>query len=156
MIQAYGKLVEEFEKELHKIDVEFLSDPLFESLLPMDLNKKTETSMTFLKDFIGNLKDYMLTIKPEKNATIEQSYNEVIQRFENFNDVLLQETEDPKTNSRLAIEELRDAISRGKDFLDLSKEIRDSPSPIIQEVSKLREVYQTKEYLSNKIGRAHV
>jgi hypothetical protein len=51
-------------------------------------------------------------------------------------------------NSRIAFEELRKAMTEGSSFLDLAKEVKNSPSEGITTILKLKEVYDSKEYLS--------
>jgi hypothetical protein len=86
-------------------------------------------------------------MKPEKNPVIKQFFKATIQPLNVFKEVLFRKTPDPLANSKLALEALRKAMNGGNNFLDLAKNIRDNPSPIIQEILKLREVYETKEYL---------
>jgi len=46
-------------------------------------------------------------------------------------------------NSRLAFEQLRGAVVDGSEFLLLVKEVRDNPSPLIDEVLRLREALES-------------
>jgi len=145
--QEYNQQIDEFERVLQKVAIDISSDNISESLSPKDLWSKAETSVTIIKELAYNFKESMLIMKPEKNPVIKQLFKATIQPLTAFKEVLFRKTENPLANSKLALEQLRKSMEGGNSFLDLAKEIRDNPSPGIQEILKLREVYETKEYL---------
>jgi hypothetical protein len=110
--------------------------------------EKIEPSILLLKELAENVKEVTLIMKPEKTAVIEQLFEATTQPLNTFKEILFQESEDPLINSRLALVDLRKAMTGGSEFLDLAKEIRDKPSPLIQDILLLKEVYATKEYLA--------
>ena len=145
--QEYNEQIDEFERELQKVSIDISSGNISESISPEDLWSKAETSVTLFKELTKNLREIMFIMKPEKNPIIKQVFKATIQPLNAFKEILFRKTPDPLANSKLAIEALRKAMDEGNNFLDLAKDIRDNPSPIIQEILKLREVYETKEYL---------
>ena len=145
--QEYNQQIDEFERVLQKVAIDISSDNISESLSPKDLWSKAETSVTIIKELAYNFKESMLIMKPEKNPVIKQLFKATIQPLNAFKEVLFRKTENPLANSKLALEQLRKSMEGGNSFLDLAKEIRDNPSLGIQEILKLREVYETKEYL---------
>jgi len=62
----------------------------------------------------------------------------------NRKEVLLQNTQDPLANSRLAFEQLRKALTDGSDLLLLLREVRDDPSPLIEAILTLKKTSETK------------
>jgi hypothetical protein len=86
----------------------------------------------------------MLILKPEKANTIRVMAKNFTQALTNFKEILLQNTPDPSANSRLAFEQLRKALTDGSDFLFLMREIRDTPSPLINAILNFRKASETK------------
>ena len=148
LYQDYSQQIDESEKVLQKIAQDISSGIISESLTPRDLWDKTETSIFLLKELAENVKEITFIMKPEKTAVIEQLFKATTQPLNTFKEILFQEDKDPNINSRLALVELRKAMANGSDLLDLAKEIRDTPSPLIKDILLLKEVYATKEYLA--------
>ncbi|MCK4952189.1 hypothetical protein KAS14_00170 [Candidatus Bathyarchaeota archaeon] len=148
LYQDYSQQIDESEKVLQKIAQDISSGIISEILPPRNLWDKIETSIFLLKELAENVKEVTLIMKPEKTAVIEQLFEATTQPLNTFKETLFRESKDPLNNSRLALVELRKAMTGGSDFLDLAKEIRDKPSPLIQDILLLKEVYATKEYLA--------
>lgn len=148
LYQDYSRPIDESEKVLQKIAQDISSGIISEILPPMNLWEKIEPSILLLKELAENVKEVTLIMKPEKTAVIEQLFEDTTQPLNTFKETLFRESEDPLINSRLALVELRKAMTGGSEFLDLAKEIRDKPSPLIQDILLLKEVYATKEYLA--------
>jgi hypothetical protein len=142
--EDFSRQISEFEEVLEKLAKEITEVVLLERLPPMDLWAKCEACVTRLKDLAQNSRDSMLTLKPEKAFTIEQHCKAFVQALTNFKDILFQKSADPLANSRLAFEQLREALNKGSDFLVLMKEIRQKPSSVIDAVLKLREAVESK------------
>ena len=148
LYQDYSRPIDESEKVLQKIAQDISSGIISEILSPMNLWEKIEPSILLLKELTENVKEVTLIMKPEKTAVIEQLFEATTHPLNTFKETLFRESEDPLINSRLALVELRKAMTGGSEFLDLAKEIRDKPSPLIQDILLLKEVYATKEYLA--------
>ncbi|MCW4020467.1 MAG: hypothetical protein NWF14_04475 [Candidatus Bathyarchaeota archaeon] len=144
----YGLNIAEFEELLQRITANMTSGLFFEKLPPRELWKKSEADVTALQSLAAQLRDSMLVLKPEKAPTIEKRTEVLLQPLTSFKERLFQKSDDPLVNSRLALDELRKAVMEGSSFLDLVKEIKQSPSESISAVLKLKEVYDAKEYLS--------
>ncbi|MBX5327662.1 MAG: hypothetical protein ACQXXH_01450 [Candidatus Bathyarchaeia archaeon] len=145
MIQEeFGKLSKEFEENLQHLATDITTGVLFERLPPMDLWKRAETLTTRLKELAESCKERMLVLKPEQATAIEERFNAFSQGLTNFRDILFQNSADPLANSRLAFDQLRHAVVEGSEFLMQIREVKDNPSPLINEVLRLREVLEAK------------
>lgn len=142
--KEFSRKVGEFEETLQKLATDITTGTLFERLPPMELWSSTEQLVTRLKGLAEDLNELMLILKPEKAHTIQQRFKAVAQSLTTFKNILFQKSNDPLANSRLAFEQLRNAVTDGSEFLVLMREIRDAPSPAIDAILRLREVSETK------------
>ena len=149
MIGDFDRRISEFEKLLQKMATEITSGVIFERLLPMDLWRKAEESVTTLRSLTERLTESMLVLKPEMTPTIERRFRAVLQPLDEFKEILFRKSDNPMENSRLALEQLRKAVMGASDLLQLAKGIRGDPSRGIMEVIRLKEVSKTKEYLAS-------
>ena len=134
----------EFEEIIQKIASDVASGAIFEKLPPSELLKKTEHYVDNLKDLATESKEIMMILKPEKAYTIKALCKNFNQILTTFKDILLQNSPDPLANSRLAFEQLRKALTDGSDLLLLMRDIRDSPSPLMDALITLKEASETK------------
>ncbi len=144
----YVQRINEFENALERVADAIPREAIFERTPPKDLWSGIEAPIALLKNLAEALKASMLILKPEKTQNIERLFEGIIQPLNVFKEMLFQKSSDPIANSRGALEHLRRAMVGGYDFLVLAKEIRDNPSPAIEEILKLREIYGAKEYIS--------
>ena len=149
MVQAlvkreFTEKISEFEEVLQKVASDIASGALFEKLPPSELLNKTEEYINRLKDLTISIEELMLILKPEKAYMIKAVCKNFTQTLTTFKDVLLQNTQDPLANSRLAFEQLRKALTDGSDFLFLMREVRDDPSPLIEAMLALKKASETK------------
>jgi len=144
----YVQNISEFENALEQVEAAIPREAIFERTPPKDLWNGLEAPTTLLKNLAEKFKANMLILKPEKTQTIEKLFEGVIQPLNACKETLFQKSTDPIANARHAVEHLRKAMVGGYDFLVLAKEIRDNPSPAIEEILKLREIYGAKEYIS--------
>ena len=148
LIADYGQSVSQFEELLQKITSSMTTGIVFERLPPSELWRRSEADVTSLQSLAERLRDLMLMLKPEKVPTVRKRTEALLKPLSSFREILFRGSEDPLSDSRLALEELRKAVMEGSGFLDLAKEVRKKPSEGITEVLKLKEVYDAKEYLS--------
>jgi hypothetical protein len=148
VIEDYGLNIGLFEERLQKIEANITGGLVYEKLSPSDLWKRSETDVTSLQKMAEQLKESMLLLKPEKAPSIERCTGALLQPLSIFRETLFRESDDPLADSKFALEELRRAIKEGSNFLDSAKEIMKNPSENILTVLRLKEVYDTKEYLS--------
>jgi len=142
--EEFRQQVSEFEEILQKLATDIASGVLFERLQPQELWNKTKDSTTRLIELTESLRRLMLILKPERAPAIEQHFKNVSQTLTTFKEILFQKTAEPFTNSRLAFEQLRKAVADGSDFLVLMREVKDSPSKLIDTVLRLREASEAK------------
>ncbi len=147
-IEDFGLSISQFEETLQKITANMTSGVILEKLKPSDLWKRSEAEVTSLQKLALHLKELMLVFKPEKTLTIERRTRALVQPLGSFKEILFRKSDDPLTNSKLALEELRKAVVEGSNLLDLAKEVKRQPSESLSAVLKLKEVYDAKEYLS--------
>jgi hypothetical protein len=140
----FTEKISEFEEALQKVASDIASGVLFEKLPPSELLNKTEDYINRLKDLTISIKELMLILKPEKAYVIKSMCKNFTQTLTTFKDVLLQNTQDPLANSRLAFEQLRKALTDGSDLLFLLREVRDNPSPLIEAILTLKKASETK------------
>jgi hypothetical protein len=133
----------EFEQLLEKIATAIASGVFSEKLPPSKLLEKTENYINRLSELATNNQESVLLLKPEKTLTIKAKYEKLSQTLTTFKDILLQNTSDPVANSRLAFEQLRKALTDGSDFLFLTREVRDNPSPLISRMLGFKELAKT-------------
>jgi len=140
----FTEKISEFEEALQKVASDIASGVLFDKLPPSELLNKTEDYINRLKDLTISIKELMLILKPEKAYVIKSMCKNFTQTLTTFKDVLLQNTQDPLANSRLAFEQLRKALTDGSDLLFLLREVRDNPSPLIEAILTLKKASETK------------
>lgn len=148
LIADYGQSVSQFEELLQKITSSMTTGIVFERLPPSELWKRSEADVTSLRSLAERLRDFMLMLKPERVPTVRKRTEALVKPLKSFREILFRGSEDPLSDSRLALEELRKAVVEASDLLDLAKEVKRKPSESITEVLKLKEVYDAKEYLS--------
>jgi hypothetical protein len=147
LIEDFAVNINQFEELLQKISTNITSGTFSERLAPSDVWKKSEADVTASRKLAEQMKKSMLVLKPEKAPTIEKRSTAFLQPLSIFKEMLTKKGEQAP-NSAMAIEELRNAMTEGSSFLDLAKEVKNSPSEGIATVLKLKEVYDSKEYLS--------
>ena len=141
--------INEFEEILQKLASAIASGNLSEKLSPQDLLQKTEHYVNRLTTLSTTTEESMLVLKPEKADTIKVKTKNLTQTLTTFKNILVQNTPDPLANSRLAFEQLRKALTDGSDCLLLMREIRGSPSPLINAVLTFKKASETKGSVVN-------
>ncbi len=148
VFEDFASNISQFEELLQKITASMTTGLVFEKLPPVELWKRSEADVTGLQSLAGHLRELMLTLKPEKAPTIRRRTQALLQPLNSFRETLFRRSDDPLASSKLAIEELRKAVVEGSNLLELAKEIHEKPSESISAVLRLKEVYDSKEYLS--------
>ncbi|MFQ6094884.1 MAG: hypothetical protein ACE5NN_01960 [Candidatus Bathyarchaeia archaeon] len=146
--ENFRRDINEFENLLQKIATDITGGVIFERLPPNEIWNRSESSVTTLQNLAERIRETMLLLKPERTSTIEMRIKAVLDPLRVFKETLFKKTEDPVSNARLALEELRRSVMEGSDLVELAKDVERNPSEVITEVLKLREVYGAKEYLS--------
>jgi len=136
--------ISELEQLLQRIASAIASGVLSERLPPSKLLESTENYVNRLAELAASNQESMLILKPEETPTIKVKYKNLAQTLTTFKDILLQNTSEPVANSRLAFEQLRKALTDGSDFLFLTREVRDYPSPLISHMLGLKKISETK------------
>ena len=147
LIEDFSVNLSKFEELLQEISASTTSGVISERMSPSDIWKKSEADVTTLWNLAEQIKKSMLILKPEKASTIEKRSATMLQSLSKFKEFLFKKGEQA-LNSKLALDELRRAMIEGSSLLDLAKEIKNNPSEGIVAILKLKEVYDSKEYLS--------
>lgn len=142
--EEFDAKIHEFEEVLQKIATDIASGALVEKLQPSELLEKTDNYVSRLRALAADGEELMLVLKPEKAFTIKSVSRNFTQTLTTFKDILLQNTSDPLANSRLAVEQLRKALTDGSDFLFLMREVRDHPSPLMEGIIAFKKASETK------------
>jgi len=142
--EEFEEKIREFEEVLQKVASEIASGVVSEKLPSSELLTKTEHDIDRMKDLATNSEEIMLVLKPEKAPTVKSKCKNLTQTLTTFKEILLQNTQDPLANARLAFEQLRKALSDGSDFLFLMREVRDNPSPLIDTIITFKKASETK------------
>jgi uncharacterized coiled-coil protein SlyX len=146
-MEDFAANMNRFEELLQKVTTDTASGIVSEHLSPSEIRKRSADDVASLRSLAEQLKQSMLILKPERALTIEKCAAAMIQSLSNFIELLAKKPED-LPNSKLALEELRRAVTEGSNLLDLAKEIKKKPSETIATILKLKEIYDAKEYLS--------
>jgi len=149
IIEDFGRDINEFENLLQKIATDMASGVIFERLPPPEIWNRSESSVNSLQNLAKQIRETMLLLKPEETSVTEKRFKAVLNPMNVFKETLFQKTDDPVSNARLALEQLRKSVTEGSDFLRLARSIESRPSEVITEILKLREVYGAKGYLSD-------
>lgn len=155
MLEEVKELLTSFERAINDVALEITSGTLIERFPPQELWGRAEKKIASLSSIASNLKEIALTFKPEVAHTIERHYESMMQRLNNFRDILFQKTTEPLTNSRLALEQLRLALVDASDFLVLTKDAQNNPSPAMREIHMLKykaTAVQTLTEMETKVG----
>jgi hypothetical protein len=147
LIEDFTVNLSKFEELLQEISASTASGVISERLTPSDIWKKSEADVTTLRNLAEQIRKSMLVLKPEKASTIEKRSATLLQSLSKFKELLFKKGEQVP-NPKLALDELRRAMIEGSSILDLAKEIKNNPSEGIVAILKLKEVYDSKEYLS--------
>jgi hypothetical protein len=140
----FNKKIGEFEETLQKIASDIAGGVLLEKLPPSELLKRTEQYVNRLGDLTTSIEEFMLVLKPERAYTIKTLCKNLTQTLTTFKSILVQNTADPLANSRLALEQLRKALTDGSDLLFLMREIRDTPSSLMSAILAFKKASETK------------
>jgi len=147
--EEFNQVTSELEEILQKIASDVASGVIFEKLPPSELLQKTEQYIDNLKGSAAKSEELMMILKPEKTYTISAMCKNFNQTLSTFKDILIQNSPDPPSNSRLAFEQLRKALADGSDFLLLMRDIRDNPSPLMDALVTLKMASETKGPIIN-------
>jgi hypothetical protein len=140
----FNENIRELETLLQKMASDIASGALYEKLPPPELLSKTEPYITRLSSLTEKSEELMLMLKPERALTIKSICKRLTQTIANFKEILIQNTADPFANSRLAFEQLRKALADGSDLLFIMREVRNSPSPLIDAILNFKKASETK------------
>jgi hypothetical protein len=142
--EEFNEKIGEFEGILQKIASDIASGAISERLMPNELFGKIENSINRLKDLAASSGELMVVLKPERAYAINSTCKRLTQALTTVVEILLQNTSEPLANSRLAFEQLRKALSDGSDFLFLMREVRDTPSQLIDAVLNFKRASEAK------------
>jgi len=144
VLNEINQKIQVFEETLQKLASQIATGILSERIPPAKLLETTEKDVDELLDSAEQIKQTLLMLKPEKAPSIESYSQKVTQTLRTFRDILQQKSADPLANSRLALDQLRNALTDGSDFLVLTREVLSKPSPLIDTILKMRLTCESK------------
>lgn len=133
---------------LQSISSNILSNALYEAAPPSKLLSDSEKYVNIAKKTAEEMKELMLLLKPEREPSIRRAVWEFTQPINNYIETLKNLPEQARNATKQSLEYLRMAVARGQELVSLAKDIAKSPSKGIVEVLRLKEVSESKEYLS--------
>jgi len=133
---------------LGKVSSEILANVFYERISLEELWSRSEADIVAIRKAAEEIRDMMLTLKPERASSIRRAFKEFMQPVNSFIELFKKLPEQYYGNSKQAIDHLRGAIAESQGFINLAKEIAKNPSDGIFEILKLKEVYEAKEYIS--------
>ncbi len=148
LIEDFRLSLSQFEELLQKITTSITGGIVLEKQAPAEIWKKLETDVTAFQNLAAQLSELMLILKPERAPTIKMQTQRLMQPLQSCGEILFRKSGDIIADSKLALEELRRAVVEATDFLKLAKEIEEAPSETILSILRLKEVYDSKEFLS--------
>lgn len=148
MIKDLESKIAYLEDLLQKVASEILANVLYERALPADLWANSTEVISAIKKVAEEIKDGMLILKPDRVPSIKRRFRAFIQPINMFEEILKKPTGYPPNSSKQALEQLRKAVTRSQEFIEMAKDVAKNPSRHILEILKLREVYEAKEYIS--------
>jgi hypothetical protein len=138
------RMLSDFETMIRKTAIDLTNGVFVERMPPMALWERAEKQVNIILEMALTLKEEAVSLKPEKYRTIEKHYNIMVQKINTFREILFQRTTEPLTNSRLAIEQLRQTVVEASDFLHIVKEAKMHPNPVIKAILDLEAISQSK------------
>lgn len=132
---------------VQKISSEILANIASEKLSPVELWTLSEANVNAMIDLAEEISNTLLFLKPEKAPSIKKRLKAFIQPLNSFKEIL-HKTDSSIETSKQALEHLRTSIIESQEFINIAREIVKKPSEGIFEILKLKEVYESKEYIS--------
>lgn len=132
---------------LQSISKNILANVSYESAPPSKLLADSEGYLSSLKGTADEVKNILLVIKPERAPSINKAFKELMQPINAFIRAL-KEAGETQVASKQLLEHLRSVVKSGQGFVELAREIANNPSKGIMEVLRLREISETKNYIS--------
>jgi len=133
---------------LEGVSSNILANISYERASPEDLWNKSETDINAIRRAAEEIRDIMLLLKPEKAPSIRRSFRDFIQPINIFIEMLRKPSERAQDVSKQALDHLRRAVAESQEFINVAKDVAKNPSESILEILKLKEIYETKEYIS--------
>jgi len=138
-------LMEEFKAKLDSLEdvvkdiaVDITTGVIVERLPPEKVWEKAGDRVLKITSLTKELKEALLTIKPERAPTVEKYAAMIVEGLEKFRETLFRPGE-PLERSREGIEQLRRSLVNVSDFMSICREALSNPSPVIREIMSLKE-----------------
>ncbi len=147
-MEDFKRKIEEFDDLLQEIASHITSGVLFEGTRPSEVRSKSEDLVNSLQRSIESIMEDMLTLKPERTATIKRTYRKLQTSLNSFKKTLLEDIDEEREDISSAIKHLREFVEEAKEFLKIAREVEADPSRGIMEILKMREICEAKEYIS--------
>ncbi|MEM1716304.1 MAG: hypothetical protein QXN24_01625 [Candidatus Bathyarchaeia archaeon] len=147
LVKDLESKISHLEELLQSISREILANVFYESAPPSKLLADSESYLNTLKNIAEEIKDILLILSPERTPSIKREFRGFMHPVNVFIKAL-KETEGTGVSSKDTLEHLKTAIRQGQGFLELAKDVAKNPSKSISEVLRLKEMSETKDYIS--------
>ncbi len=138
MMEEFKAKLDSLEDVVKDIAVDITTGVIVERLPPEKVWEKAGDRVLKITSLTKELKEALLTIKPERAPTVEKYATMIVEGLEKFRETLFRPGE-PLERSREGIEQLRRSLVNVSDFMSICREALSNPSPVIREIMSLKE-----------------
>ena len=138
MMEEFKAKLDSLEDVVKDIAVDITTGVIVERLPPEKVWEKAGDRVLKITSLTKELKEALLTIKPERAPTVEKYAAMIVEGLEKFRETLFRPGE-PLERSREGIEQLRRSLVNVSDFMSICREALSNPSPVIREIMSLKE-----------------
>ena len=138
MMEEFKAKLDSLEDVVKDIAVDITTGVIVERLPPEKVWEKAGDRVLKITSLTKELKEALLTIKPERAPTVERYVAMIVEGLEKFRETLFRPGE-PLERSREGIEQLRRSLVNVSDFMSICREALSNPSPVIREIMSLKE-----------------
>lgn len=148
MVKDLESKISYLEYLLQNISSSILANVFYEKAPPSRLLADSESYVDLVKKTADEMKDLMLLLKPERAPSIKRAIREFIQPINSYIETLKNPPEQTPKITKQSLEYLRSAMAQSQELINLARDIARNPSSGIVEILRLKEISETKEYLS--------
>ena len=138
MMEEFKAKLDSLEDVVKDIAVDITTGVIVERLPPEKVWEKAGDRVLKITSLTKELKEALLTIKPERAPTVEKYAAMIVEGLEKFRETLFRPGE-ALERSREGIEQLRRSLVNVSDFMSICREALSNPSPVIREIMSLKE-----------------
>lgn len=145
--ENYAKEISKFRESLDKIQSKMDVNNGSDKISRYKFRIMFENDTTSLFESAKDLEEFMLLLKPEKGVKVRAFSSNFYNSLETLREKTSSDSQD--TNLINIREMLEKIIEEGNKLLNIAEDIKSNPSEIISKIITLKEVFDSKEYLSS-------